>query len=94
MTIADYFAKTAKAVDIGGFQWKIRKLSIKEHRHFEATRPKEGATDEDWIAFHAELVSLAVVEPAISQAEVETVISLGDLTELSRAIVEHSSPKK
>ncbi len=94
MSIADYFAKTAKAVDIGGFEWKIRKLSIKEHRHFEATRPKDGATDADWIAFHAELVSLAVVEPKIESADVEASISMGDLTELSRAIVEHSSPKK
>lgn len=94
MSIADYFAKTAKAVDIGGFEWKIRKLSIKEHRHFEATRPKDGATDLDWLAFHAELISLAVIEPKIEAADVEASISMGDLTELSRAIVEHSSPKK
>lgn len=94
MSIADYFAKTAKTIDIGGFDWKIRKLTIKEHRHFQDTRPKDGATDAEWITYHAELVSMAVVEPAITASEVDGLISLGDLTELSRAIVEHSNPKK
>jgi hypothetical protein len=94
MSIADYLAKTAKTVDIGGFDWKIRKLTIKEHRHFEATRPADGATDPEWIAFHSQLISTAVIEPALAAEEVESAISLGDLSELSRSIVEHSSPKK
>lgn len=93
MDLSSYFEKTAKVVDIGGFEWKIRKLTIKEHRQQEEST-KGASTDVDWIKVNSALIALAVVEPKLSAEDVENYISAGDMVELCTAIMEHSQPKK
>lgn len=93
MTIAEYLEKTAKTVNIGGFDWKIRKLTIKEHRQQEE-KSKEAKADADWLMINSELIAVAVVEPKLTAEDVENHISIGDMVELCTAIMEHSNPKK
>lgn len=93
MTIAEYLEKTAKTVNIGGFDWKIRKLTIKEHRQQEE-KSKEAKADSDWLKINSELIAVAVVEPKLTAEDVESHISIGDMVELCTAIMEHSNPKK
>lgn len=93
MDLTEYFAKTAKTVDLDGFAVKVRKLTIKEHREHEA-RAKEAVSDTDWIAVHSQLIAVAAVEPKMTADAVQECLSVGDVVALALAIVEHSNPKK
>lgn len=93
MDVAAYLAATAKTVDVGGYEFRVRKLTIKEHREYEA-RAKSATTDADWIAIQAPLIAAACLEPKLTTDEIEGCLSVGDMVTLSMAILEHSNPKK
>lgn len=93
MDVAAYLAATAKTVDVGGFEFRVRKLTIKEHREYEA-RAKDASTEADWLACTTRLIAAACIEPKLTAEEVENCLSAGDLTTLVLAIQEHSSSKK
>lgn len=92
--LSKYLEATATVVNISGFDWKIRKLTIKEHREFRDSTPGDGGTDEDWISYHSRLIAAAVIEPKVDAETVANIISLGDLAELGKKILENSNPKK
>lgn len=92
--LSKYLEATAAVVTISGFDWRIRKLTIKEHRAFRESAPGDGGSDQDWIDYHSRLISTAVIEPKIEASAVADVISLGDLAELGKTILENSNPKK